>query len=44
MLAGGTFYKADAEYGSRMSQALGLGPNRVNELAAMGKEERVAAT
>jgi len=38
------FFKADAEYGTRVAEALGLDVARVKELAAMSQDERVAAT
>ena len=38
------FYKADAEYGSRVAEGLGLDAARVKELACMSQEERVKAT
>ena len=37
-------WKADAEYGTRLAEALGLDIARVQELAAMTHEERMAAT
>lgn len=37
-------YKADAEYGRRLAEALGLKMERVEELAAMSHEERLYAT
>ena len=38
------FHKADAEYGTRVAEALGLDVKQVEKLAAMTQEERVAAT
>jgi catalase len=38
------FYKADAEYGSRVAQGLGLDVKEVERLANMSKEERARAT
>ena len=38
------FFKANAEYGTRVAQALGLDVKQVAKLAAMTQEERVAAT
>lgn len=38
------FYKADADYGARVAQGLGLDVEEVKRLAAMSQEERVAAT
>ena len=38
------FYKADAEYGSRVAEGLGLDVEEVDRLAQMSQEERVAAT
>ena len=38
------FFKADREYGSRVAQGLGLDVAEVERLAAMGPEERAAAT
>ena len=37
-------YKADAEYGSRVAEGLGLDVEEVDRLAQMSQEERVAAT
>lgn len=37
-------HKADAEYGMRLAEALGLDVARVEELATMGHEELMAAT
>ncbi len=38
------FYKADADYGRRVGNGLGLDMEQVERLAAMSQEERVAAT
>ncbi|MEW5911422.1 MAG: catalase [Thermodesulfobacteriota bacterium] len=38
------FYKADAEYGSRVAKGLGLSLNEVKKLAAMSHQERAKAT
>lgn len=38
------FYKANADYGTRVAQDLGLDLNKVKELAAMSQEDRVKAT
>jgi catalase len=38
------FYKADADYGLRVAEGLGLKPAEVKRLAAMTQEERVKAT
>ena len=38
------FYKADAEYGTRVAEGLGLDVDEVKRLAAMPEEERVRAT
>lgn len=38
------FYKADADYGSRVAQGLGLDVKEVERLANMSQEERAAAT
>ena len=38
------FYKADAEYGSRIAEGLGLDINEVKKLAQMTQAERVKAT
>jgi catalase len=38
------FFKANAEYGTRVAEALGLDVKKVEALAAMTQEERVAAT
>ncbi|UCH43791.1 MAG: hypothetical protein JSW16_04455, partial [Dehalococcoidales bacterium] len=38
------FYKADAEYGRRVVEGLGLDAREVERLAAMSQEERVKAT
>ena len=38
------FYKADADYGTRVAEGLGLDVDEVTRLAAMSQEERVAAT
>ena len=38
------FYKADAEYGTRVAEGLGLAVDEVKRLAAMSQEERVGAT
>lgn len=38
------FYKAAAEYGTRVAEGLGLDVNKVKELAAMSQEDRVKAT
>lgn len=38
------FYKADADYGTRVAKGVGLDVNRVSELAAMSQEDRVKAT
>jgi catalase len=38
------FYKADAEYGTRVAQGLGLDVSEVARLAGMTQEERVKAT
>ena len=37
-------FKADPEYGTRLATALGLDQARVEEIAAMSHEERMAAT
>jgi len=38
------FYKADADYGTRVAEGLGLDVAEMTRLAAMSQEERVAAT
>jgi len=38
------FYLADAEYGRRVAEGLGLDVKEVQKLAAMSQEERVRAT
>jgi catalase len=38
------FYKADADYGSRVAEALGLDVEEVKRLAAMSADERARAT
>jgi catalase len=38
------FYKADAEYGSRVAEGLGLELDEVKRLAGMSQQERAAAT
>jgi catalase len=38
------FYKADAEYGRRVAEGLGLDVKEVERLAAMSQEERAKAT
>jgi len=38
------FYKADADYGSRVAKGLGLDVNEFERLAAMSQEERAKAT
>lgn len=38
------FYKADADYGTRVAQGLGLDVSEVGRLAGMTQEERVKAT
>jgi len=38
------FFKADADYGTRVAKGLGLDLAKVKKLAAMTQEERVAAT
>jgi len=38
------FYKADADYGTRVAEGLGLDVEEVKRLAAMPQEERVCAT
>ena len=38
------FYKADAEYGRRVAEGLGLDVKEVEKLAAMSQEDRVKAT
>jgi catalase len=38
------FHKADAEYGRRVAEGLGLDAKKVEKLAAMTQEERVKAT
>jgi len=38
------FYKADADYGTRVAEGLGLDVDEVKRLAAMPQEERVRAT
>jgi catalase len=38
------FYKADADYGSRVAKGLGLDVKEVERLAAMSQEERAKAT
>jgi len=38
------FYKADAEYGSRVAEGLGLDAGEVKHLAEMSQEERARAT
>ncbi len=38
------FYKADADYGTRVAQGLGLDIKEVERLAAMSQEERAEAT
>lgn len=38
------FYKADADYGSRVAKGLKIDPKEVKRLAAMSQEERVKAT
>jgi catalase len=38
------FYKADAEYGARVAEGLGIDLERVKRLAAVSQEERAAAT
>jgi catalase len=38
------FYLADAEYGERVSQGLGLDMNLVQRLAGMSQEQRVSET
>jgi catalase len=38
------FYKADADYGSRVAKGLGLDIKEVERLAAMSQEERAKAT
>ncbi|MFH0815354.1 MAG: catalase [Methanobacteriota archaeon] len=38
------FYKADADYGGRVAEGLGLDIKRVGELSEMGHEERAKAT
>ena len=38
------FYKADADYGTKVAKGLGLDPAEVKRLAAMSQEERVKAT
>lgn len=38
------FYKADADYGTKIASALGLDIQKVKELAIMSDEERAAAT
>ena len=38
------FYKADADYGARVAQGLGLDLDQVKRLAALSKEDRAAAT
>ncbi|WP_232696840.1 catalase [Brevibacillus daliensis] len=38
------FYKADADYGTRVATLLGLDTERVQQLASMSQEERVNAT
>ncbi len=38
------FYKANADYGTRVAQAIGLDVEKVKKLAAMTQEERVKAT
>jgi len=38
------FYKADADYGQRLANGLGLNLEEVERLAAMSQEERVQAT
>ncbi|GAI56234.1 unnamed protein product, partial [marine sediment metagenome] len=38
------FYKADAEYGGRVAEGLGLDIKEVERLAAMSQEERAKAT
>jgi catalase len=38
------FYKADAEYGRRVAEGLGLDVNEVERLAKMSHEERAEAT
>jgi catalase len=37
-------YKADAEYGRRVAEGLGLDVKEVERLAAMSQEERAKAT
>jgi len=38
------FYKADAEYGRRVAEGLGLEIKEVEKLAKMSQEERAKAT
>ena len=38
------FYKADADYGGRVAQGLGLDVEEVKRLAEMSAEERAKAT
>jgi len=38
------FYKADAEYGHRVAEGLGLDIKEVTKLAGMSQEDRVKAT
>jgi len=38
------FYKADADYGTRVAKGLGLNVDEVKKLAAMSNDERAAAT
>ena len=38
------FYKCNEEYGTRVSEGLGLDVNHTRELAMMSQEERVKAT
>jgi catalase len=38
------FYKADADYGRRVAEGLGLDVKEIERLAAISQEERVKAT
>ena len=38
------FFKADPDYGRRVAEGLGLDVKKVERLAAMSQEDRVAAT